>query len=127
MTLGEIIKKYRVEHEMSMDKFSEMSGISKSYISLLEKNWNPTTGRSIAPSIKCIRQVADCVHIDFNTLFSMLDGNISLAAEPASTDFSVSPLEKDLITAFRKADDLDRQMVLRILKIKQKGDVEKLA
>ena len=57
----------------------------------------------------------------------MLDGNISLAAEPASTDFSVSPLEKDLITAFRKADDLDRQMVLRILKIKQKGDAEKLA
>lgn len=127
MTLGDFIKKYRTEHSMSMDKFSELSGISKSYISLLERNQHPITGKTIAPSIKCIRQVADCVHIDFNTLFSMLDGNVSLAADPVSSDFSVSPLEKDLITAFRKADDLDRQMVLRILKIKQKGDAEKLA
>lgn len=37
MTLGEIIKKYRTTHFMSMDKFSELSGISKSYIASLEK------------------------------------------------------------------------------------------
>lgn len=127
MTLGEFIRDYRKDHDMSMDKFSEISGISKSYISLLEKNKHPKTGKPIAPSIRCIRQVSDCVHIDFNTLFSMLDGDVSLSDEPVSSNLSLSSLEMDLLTAFRKADTLDRQMVLRILKIEEKGDAEKLA
>lgn len=37
MTLGDIIKDYRKTHHLSMDAFSEKSGISKAYISLLEK------------------------------------------------------------------------------------------
>ena len=37
MTLGDIIKRYRNDHALSMDAFSERSGISKAYISLLEK------------------------------------------------------------------------------------------
>lgn len=51
MTLGEIIKEYRTAHNLSMDAFSEKSGISKAYISLLEKNKHPKTGKPIAPSI----------------------------------------------------------------------------
>lgn len=126
MTLGEFIKEYRTEHDMSMDRFSEISGISKSYISLLEKNRHPKTGKPIAPSIKCIRQVAECVHIDFNTLFSMLDCDISLAEEPAAVDFTISDFEKELLIAFRKADAIEREMVLRALGIKEKREVEKI-
>ena len=44
MTLGEIINDYRTKNSLSMDAFSAKSGISKAYISLLEKkstseNW----------------------------------------------------------------------------------------
>ena len=84
MTLGNIIKEYRISHEMSMDAFSEKSGISKAYISLLEKNKHPKTGKAIAPSIQCIKQSADAMNMDFNDLFNMLDGNVVL-------DSSVSP------------------------------------
>ena len=52
MTLGEIIKKYRKDNNLSMDAFSERSGISKAYISLLEKNKHPKTGKPITPSIQ---------------------------------------------------------------------------
>lgn len=45
MTLGDIIKQYRDDHSLSMDAFSERSGISKAYISLLEKNKHPKTGK----------------------------------------------------------------------------------
>ena len=38
MTLGDVIYQYRTKHNISMDKFSELSGISKGYISMLEKN-----------------------------------------------------------------------------------------
>lgn len=37
MTLGDIIKSYRSKYGLSMDSFSDKSGISKAYISLLEK------------------------------------------------------------------------------------------
>ena len=38
MFLGEIVKKYRLEHKISMDEFARLSGLSKGYISMLEKN-----------------------------------------------------------------------------------------
>ena len=47
MTLGEVIAAYRKEHGLSMEKFSELSGISKGYISMLEHN---KTQRGEAPS-----------------------------------------------------------------------------
>lgn len=79
MTLGEIIKKYRSIHNLSMDAFSEKSGISKAYISLLEKNRHPKTGKPIAPSIQSIKQAADGMDMDFNTLFSMIDGDVKIS------------------------------------------------
>lgn len=79
MTLGEVIKKYRTDHDMSMDDFASKSGISKAYISILEKNRHPKTGKEIAPSIDSIRKAADGMGIDFNSLFNMLDGDVSLS------------------------------------------------
>lgn len=89
MTLGDIIKNYRTMHELSMDAFSERSGISKAYISLLEKNKHPKTGKEIAPSIQCIRQAARGMRMDFDELFSLLDSkvdieDISFPAAPTS-------------------------------------------
>ena len=103
MTLGDIIKDYRKSHSISMDSFAEKSGISKAYISLLEKNKYPKTGKPIAPSIQCIRQAAEGMGMDFNVLFGMIDGNVSLTDEkPPST---LTPKdERDI------AKDLDRIM-----------------
>lgn len=84
MTLGDIIKDYRKSHSMSMDLFAEKSGISKAYISLLEKNRHPKTGKPIAPSIQCIKQAADGMNMDFNALFGMIDGNVSLIEEKSA-------------------------------------------
>lgn len=88
MTLGEIIKEYRMAHGLSMDSFSEKSGISKAYISLLEKNKHPKTGKPITPSITCIKQAADGMGIDFNVLFSMIDGDVSLEATKMEANVS---------------------------------------
>ena len=78
MTLGDIIKDYRETHKLSMDAFSEKSGISKAYISLLEKNKHPKTGKAMAPSIQCIKQAADGMGMEFNILLGMIDGNVNL-------------------------------------------------
>ena len=76
-----------------MDAFSERSGISKAYISLLEKNKHPKTGKTIAPSIQCIKQAADGMNMDFNVLLGMIDGDVSLKDE--STDTSPELTARD--------------------------------
>lgn len=57
MALGDLIHKFREEHGMSMDKFAEASGLSKAYISILEKNKTPR-GIAPVPSIGTFRAVA---------------------------------------------------------------------
>ena len=81
MTLGEIIKDYRIKNNLSMDAFSIQSGLSKAYISLLEKNRHPKTGKPISPSIQCIKQVSEAMGIEFDILFSKIDGNVLLKKE----------------------------------------------
>ena len=120
MTLGEIIKKYREEHHMSMDAFAEKSGMSKAYISLLEKNKHPKTGKPIAPSIQSIKQAADAMGVDFNNLFMMIDGDVDLAGEVGRTHktsanvgvtVEMSNYEEDLFRKYRSLDQHQRQLV----------------
>ncbi len=92
MHLGLIIKEYREKNRLSMDDFSYKSGLSKSYISMLEKNNNPSTGKEIAPTIDVIKKVANAIKIDFNELFSMLgDDFITLDEKDIPTQTSVDP------------------------------------
>lgn len=96
MTLGEIIKNYRIDHSMSMDVFAKNSGISKAYISLLEKNKHPKTGKEITPSIPIIKQAAFCMGMDFDTLFAMLDKDYTISMAPTEE-------EKDSIKDIKNA------------------------
>ena len=58
MILGELIKTYRTEHHMSMDDFAKKCGLSKAYISILERNINPVNGKSPIPSLETIKSVS---------------------------------------------------------------------
>lgn len=110
MTLGKIIKKYRDEHKLSMDGFSEKSGISKAYISLLEKNKHPKTGKPIAPSIQCIKQAASGMNMDFNDLFNMLDGNVSLEEFSQESDKQKQIFSKNLISYLEKNNKTQKEV-----------------
>ncbi|MCD7753167.1 MAG: helix-turn-helix domain-containing protein [Clostridiales bacterium] len=75
MTLGEVIKNYRAEHNCSMDAFAAASGLSKAYISMLEKNENPKTKAPITPSIVTFGCAAMAMNISLDALLSMVDEN----------------------------------------------------
>ena len=83
MNLGEIIKKFRDDNELSMDKFAKMSNLSKAYISVLEKNKRPKTDKPVTPSIPVIKSVAEAMNMSFGELFNMLEDNqiISIGAD----------------------------------------------
>ena len=75
MTLGEVIRRYREERGLSMDEFSKKSSLSKAYISILERNVNPSTGRPVVPSLETIKAVASVIGLDVNDLIEVLDGD----------------------------------------------------
>lgn len=95
MKLGQIMKQYRDQRGISMDEFSSLSGLSKGYISLLEKGCN-NQGNPIDPTIKTLRAVAKGMGINVNDLFQSLDTeqevNLSTQDETIfqNQDFTVS-------------------------------------
>ena len=87
MTLGDVIKTYRMEHSLSMDEFAKRSGLSKGYISMLEKNRNPKTGKPIIPSILTYQSVAKAMSTSVDILMKTVDKEqlVSLEQSPAPT------------------------------------------
>ncbi|HFU4465570.1 TPA: helix-turn-helix domain-containing protein [Streptococcus suis] len=85
MILGEILKKYRIENNLSMDKFAEKSGLTKGYISMLEKNQHPKTKKALLPTMDTLDKVAKGMAIPVAKLIEQLDSNqdISLTITPA--------------------------------------------
>lgn len=75
MDLGKIINGYREERQMSMADFSRVSGISKTYISMLEKGINPKTGKPVVPTVEYIKKAAKGMMMDFDDLFDMIEGD----------------------------------------------------
>lgn len=78
MYIGEIIKQYRTERNLSMDEFARRANMSKGYISMLENNKNPKTKKPITPSLETIKQIASTIGVEINTLIEILDGSQSL-------------------------------------------------
>ena len=135
MTIGEVIKQYREDHEMSMDSFAKKSGLSKAYISLLEKNKHPKTGRPIAPSIKIIRQVSNAMGRDFDELFSLLEGEVivpetSTTPTPPQDSPNAAPTEPPDLSdravycarLFDNAEARTQDDVILLLENHQKGE-----
>lgn len=79
MTLGDIIKEYRVSHGLSQDVIAERSGLSKAYISILERNRNPKTGEPPVASPKTINSIATAINSDFDSIFSKLDPDLKVS------------------------------------------------
>ena len=91
MTLGEVIAAYRKEHGLSMEKFSERSGISKGYVSMLERN-RTQRGDEPSPSFEMYRNVAKAMGMDVDALIRQVDGKIFLSPSDSSLPTNLLPL-----------------------------------
>ncbi len=74
MTIGDIIKEYREKYNITMDEFSLKSGLSKGYISMLEKNENPRTKLPIMPTTKTLTAVSSAIGLSVAELMKKLNG-----------------------------------------------------
>ena len=73
MNIGDIIKQYRVDNQISLRDFAEKCGTSHSYIAMLETNKNSKTGEPIIPSISMLKKIANGLNVSVNQLISICD------------------------------------------------------
>jgi transcriptional regulator with XRE-family HTH domain len=115
MKLGEIIRRYREDHGYSLRKFAEISGVSNSYLSMLETGRQPSSGRPVVPTLTKLNQIAAAMNMRVDDLIAVMDDTpVSLQDPPApAAAFSLSDLEKQIVIRFRALPDGEKNMLLR--------------
>lgn len=127
VTLGEVVKKYRIEHDLSLRDFSKISGVSNGYISMLEKNEHPKTKKPIVPSIEKMKSIASAMGMSLDALLEIIDKDRSAPAPVLSDP------ERELLSKFRRLNVKGQQKLneradeLLDLGYVQKGDAQKMA
>ncbi len=120
MTLGEIIKAYRKEHNISQRTFAVISGLSNSYISQLEQNMNSKNGLPIVPSLIAIKQVATAMNVTLDEVLEQLDDiDINITKKPA--DVSDSGLDEKIMIMVHKLPDHLKLSLLDLLQAAVEG------
>ena len=72
MDIGQIIKEYRESHGLSQRQFSQMFGISNTYVSYLEKG-RGTNAKRVAPTLNVVRGIARGMGMTLQDLIAMCD------------------------------------------------------
>lgn len=109
--LGKIIKEYRDDNKLSMDDFANKTGLSKPYIAMLEKNYNPKSKKEIIPTVDTIAKCAKAMGIEFNDLFNVLRLSNSIV-----TNFEIDNRIATVIEMMQNMTIKDRNKTLEVIK-----------
>lgn len=114
MEVQEIIKTRRMELGLSIREVAQALGVAASTVSRYESSDIQNMG------IDKIESLAKVLHCSPTYLMGWDDS----PTHTCSDQFPLSPLEKEIITQYRKADDITQAMVLRVLTIEEQKKQE---
>ena len=110
MTLSDAIIAYRKRFDLSQRSFAEKCGLSNTYISFLENEHNPKTGKPISPTIEQYMKIAKGMDLSLQQLFESIDDSPVIICNDTFSDDEVH-----LVQAYRRADSSARRFALQIL------------
>ena len=84
MKLSELIIDYRKRMNISQREFSRRCDLSNTYISFLENEKNPKTGKPVVPTLEQYKKIADCMGLTVQQLFEQLDEDAPVDLGPAA-------------------------------------------
>lgn len=118
MELKTFINSYRTEHNLTMEQFAKSASLSKGYISMLEKGYNPQTGKKIIPSISTLNNIAIATGTDLDHLLKIID-DIEVSLDSSAQDLIISnPQEEQLIIGYRNLTTANQKELLAYLDMK---------
>lgn len=93
MKLSEITKQYRLEHGISQRQMGAQCKLSTGYISLIEKEFNPQTGKKMVPSLTVMNKLATGMGITLDELLAMCDDmDVNLSDKDTITPSNILPM-----------------------------------
>lgn len=113
MKLSELIIEYRREHGISQRQMASQCSLSTGYISLIEKEINPQTGKPMVPSLAVLNKLAKGMGITLDNLLSVCD----------DMPVDISATEK---TVLDEKDGLDLEIAEIILSLSESKKQEAL-
>lgn len=95
MTLGELIAQYRKDHGISQRQMGVQCGLSTGYISLIEKEINPQTGKPMVPTLTVLNKIAKGMGLTIDELIASCD-DMPVDISEKTAPFSESGLEDEI-------------------------------
>lgn len=128
MNIKDYVYNYRKEHGLSMEAFGKKCGLSRAYISILEKGINPTTGKAFVPTIDTLKRIADSTGADLDSLLKMLDDDQVVVVNRIPS-LELSEKEIEHIKKYRQLDAggqdrIDRQIDFELFQLAQSAEAK---
>ena len=73
MYIGEIIHKYRINHNLSLREMSEKTGLSHTHIAKLENIYYEKTGDPYAISLKTLKNIANGIGLKLEDVIKTIE------------------------------------------------------
>ena len=73
MYIGEIITKYRINHNLSLREMSEKTGLSHTHIAKLENIYYEKTGDPYAISLKTLKNIANGIGLKLEDVIKKIE------------------------------------------------------
>ena len=117
MKLSTIISDYRKRLQISQREFARRCGLSNSYISFIENELNPRTGRPMVPTLEQYRKIAAGMDLSVHQLFGLLDEDapVDLHADPVPE--SSTPNQDEIRILIPGISKLPPEQVERMKKV----------
>ncbi|MDD7182354.1 helix-turn-helix domain-containing protein [Peptostreptococcus porci] len=95
--LGEYLKKYRIENELSLRQFAKLCDISHTHIDSIEKGVDYRTGKVVKVTNDTILKIANAINVKPDFLF-----NLSIGEQQDSSDIEDNSInDMETIAAHR--------------------------
>lgn len=93
MKLSDVIKRYRIEHGLSQRQMGAQCGLSTGYISLIEKEINPQTGKQMVPSLPVLNKLSAGMGLTLDDLLAVCDDmDVTLSEKDSILPANIIPL-----------------------------------
>ena len=114
MKLSEVIKQFRKNNDnMSMDAFAQRAHVSKGYVSMLEAERNPKTGKPISPTIDVLAKIAAAMGMTIDELFSVVDDMpVDISCVDVGNVMPVGEAEIKLLESFRRLNESGKAVAM---------------
>ena len=118
MKLSELIIDHRTRMGISQREFSRRCNLSNSYISFLENEKHPRTGKPLVPTLEQYKKIADGMGISVQRLFELLDDDapVELVSDSSSVYVPQTEESRTLAIGLDQLPKEQREQALSVVR-----------